>query len=60
MQTWYQDEFFSALSDVENVLENVNIDDLAFWLVKEMPVLADKLQTALGFHLLDKEIVVNE
>lgn len=57
MQTYEQDEFFRAVSDVECILKNVNIEDLAYQLVKNVPVLADRLQTALNFQLIDMEIV---
>lgn len=56
MQTWEEDEFFRAVFDVECILKNVNIEDLAHQLVKNVPVLADRLQTALNFELIDMEI----
>ena len=55
MQTWEEDEFFRAVSDVENVLENVNIDDLAFQLVKRVPELADKLAFSLDCHFMESD-----
>lgn len=60
MQTWEQDEFFRAVSDVLNVLDNVNIDDLAYQLVKNNPEAAENLSLSIGFHLIDKELARNE
>jgi hypothetical protein len=55
MLTYEQDEFFRAVSDVETILENVNIDDLAFQLVKRVPELADKLAFSLDCHLMESD-----
>ena len=54
MQTWEEDEFFRAVSDVLDVLQHVNIDDLAFQLVKNDPIAAENLSLAIGFHLIDR------
>lgn len=59
MQTWEEDEFFRAVSDVLDVLEHVNIDDLAYQLVKNDPKAAENLSLAIGFHLIDKELAEN-
>lgn len=56
MKTWEEDEMYRAVDDVICILENVNINDLAFHLVKESPELADQLSTALGFELMDNDI----
>lgn len=56
MQTWEEDEIYRAVDDVLCILENVNINDLSFHLVKESPELADQLSTALGFELMDNDI----
>lgn len=55
MQTYEQDEFFRAVSDVETILENVNIDDLAFQLVKRVPELADKLTFSLDCYFMESD-----
>ena len=59
MQTWEEDEFFRAVSDVLDVLQHVNIDDLAYQLVKNDPIAAENLSLAIGFHLIDKELAEN-
>lgn len=60
MQTWEEDEFFRAVSDVENILENVNVNDLAYQLVKKCPERAGMLALAIDFEIMDKEITANE
>ena len=60
MHDYERDQFFGAVADVENVLEMVNIADLAYWLVKEVPNLAEQLATAIGFELMDQEITKND
>jgi hypothetical protein len=41
------------------VLDHVNIDDLAYQLVKNNPNAAENLSLALGFHLIDRELAKN-
>ena len=55
MHDYQRDELFRGVYDVLSVLEHVNINDLAFHLVKESPELADELSTALGFQLMDSD-----
>jgi hypothetical protein len=57
MQTHQEDEFFRAVSDVETVLKNVNINDLGFWLVKNQPKLANDLAFALDCALMESDWV---
>lgn len=55
MQNLHKDEFFRAVCDVETILENVNIDDLAYQLVKNVPELADKLAFSLDCYFMESD-----
>ena len=55
-----EDQFFRAVCDVETVLENVNINDLAFQLVKRVPELADKLAFSLDCYFMESDWNKNE
>lgn len=60
MQTWEQDEFFRGVDDVVSVLEHVNVNDLAYQLVKECPDRAGMLAMAIDFELMDKDLSKND
>ena len=60
MQKIQQDEFFRGVFDVVSVLEHVNVNDLAYQLVRECPERAGLLAMAIDFELMDKDFVKNE
>jgi hypothetical protein len=60
MQKYQEDEFFHGVFDVVSVLEHVNVNDLAYQLVKECPERAGMLALAIDFELMDKDFVKND
>lgn len=60
MHDFQKDELFRAVNDVISILEHVNVNDLAYQLVKECPDRAGMLALAIDFELMDKDIIENE
>lgn len=60
MQKIQQDEFFRGVFDVISALEHVNVNDLAYQLVKECPEKAGMLSLAIDFELMDKDPATND
>ena len=54
-QDYQKDELFRAVNDVISILEHVNVNDLAFHLVREAPELTEKLAFCLDCELMESD-----
>lgn len=54
---WEQDEILFGIEDILFNLRHIPIEDVAYYLVKFSPLVADRLASQIKMCLIDKEIV---
>lgn len=52
---WEEDQFHRGIGDIFYNLRHLPIDDVAYYLVKFDPDLADRLAAAISFNFFDKD-----
>ena len=55
LQKYEEDQIYRGVDDILFNLKHLDVQDVAYFLVKYDPDLADRLATAISFNILDKD-----
>jgi hypothetical protein len=55
LQKYEEDQIYRGVDDILFNLKHLDVKDVAYFLVKYDPDLADRLATAISFNILDKD-----
>ena len=54
---WEQDEVMRGIESILFNLRHIPVEDVAFYLVKFSPEVADRLATFINVYLVDREVI---
>lgn len=55
LQKYEEDQIYRGVDEILFNLKHLDVKDVAYFLVKYDPDLADRLATAISFNILDKD-----
>jgi hypothetical protein len=55
LQKYEEDQIYRGVDEILFNLKHLDVQDVAYFLVKYDPDLADRLATAISFNILDKD-----